>query len=182
MIGCIPRKTATRYHQNVLFQQQFFGKHRVRMFFDIRRVDFGEHVETAVIFDIRNTIQGIQCVKRSLTLFANDGFIQLKPNNNMYKSSCNICAAYGFTPQPIISVDQLMTAYNMAGAGMGPTFTTDTVIQSAARYENLLFYKLDSAKATRILYIAHKNKKYISPAADTFVKTARLIYNAEHIL
>ncbi len=112
-----------------------------------------------------------------LRLFANERFIQLKPDNNMYKSSCAICADYGFTPQAIISVDQLMTAYNIAGSGMGLTFTTDTVIQSAARYENLLFYKLDGAKATRTLYIAHKNKKYISPAVKEFIKTAEEIYH-----
>lgn len=111
-----------------------------------------------------------------LGLFANERFIQLKPNNNMYKSSCAICADYGFTPQSIISVDQLMTAYNIAGSGMGLTFTTDTVIQSAARYENLLFYKLNDVKATRTLYIAYKNKKYISPAVNEFIKTAKEIY------
>ena len=111
-----------------------------------------------------------------LKLFAEERFIQLKPNNNMYKSSCAICGEYGFIPKPIISVDQLITAYNIAGSGMGLTFTTDTVVQSAVRYENLLFYKLDSTKATRTLYIAHKNKKYISPAVREFIKTAKEIY------
>ncbi len=111
-----------------------------------------------------------------LGLFADESFIQLKPKNNMYKSSCAICSEYGFTPQPIISVDQLMTAYNMAGAGMGLTFTTDTVVKAAARYENLLFYKLDSVHAERTLYIAHKKKKYIGPTVNEFINVARELY------
>lgn len=115
-----------------------------------------------------------QCL--DLTLFKNENFIQLKPKNNMYKSSCSICNSYGFLPKSIISVDQLMTAYNIAGSGMGLTFTTDTVVQFAARYENLLFYKLDGLNAQRILYIAHKKKKYISPVVDEFVEIVREIY------
>ncbi len=143
-----------------------------------------EHPLNARLKDIALTTQDIVSQKHlqpaakcvDLHLFANERFIQLKPNNNMYKSSCNICADYGFTPQAIVSVDQLMTAYNIAGSGMGLTFTTDTVVQSAARYESLLFYKLDGAKAKRTLYIAHKNKKYVSPTVDEFIKIAKEIY------
>lgn len=111
-----------------------------------------------------------------LSFFKDEKFIQLKPKNNMYKCGCGICGEYGFTPSAIISVDQLMTAYNIAGSGMGITFTTDTVIRSAAKYENLLFYKLNSSNAERILYIAYKRKKYISPAVAEFINIARGIY------
>ena len=116
----------------------------------------------------------VQCV--DLSLFKEEGFIQLKQKNNMYKCSHNICGAYGFAPHSLIDVDQLLTAYNIAGSGMGLTFTTDIVVQSAARYENLLFYKLNSSHAERILYIAHKKKKHISPAVNEFIKIAKEIY------
>lgn len=106
-------------------------------------------------------------------------FILLKPKNNMYKCSCNICSDYGFTPQPVISVDQLLTAYNIAGSGMGITFTTDTVIQSAASYENLLFYKLNTSHAERVFYIAHKKKKSKSPAVCEFINVAKEIYRGQ---
>ena len=95
----------------------------------------------------------------------------------MYKTSCNICGDYGFVPQPVISVDQLLTAYNIAGSGMGITFTTDTLICSAAKYQNLLFYKINSSYAERIIHIAYKRKKYISPAVAEFINIAREIYN-----
>lgn len=108
--------------------------------------------------------------------FQKEKFIQLKPKNNMHKSSCNICSDYGFIPQSVISVDQLLTAYNIAGSGMGITFTTDTVIQSAASYEDLLFYKVSSSHAERVLYIAHKKKTYISPAVEEFIRVSQQIY------
>ena len=112
-----------------------------------------------------------------LSLFRDAGFIQLKQKNNMHKCSHNICCDYGFAPRCLISVDQLMTAYNIAGSGMGPTFTTDTVVQSAARFENLLFYKLDSSYAERTVSIAYKKKKHISPAVNAFIEIAKEIYN-----
>lgn len=121
--------------------------------------------------------EAARCV--DLSLFKNEGFIQLKQKNDMYKCSCNICSDYGFAPRAVISVDQLMTAYNIAGSGMGLTFTTDTVVQSAAPYENLLFYKLDSLYAERMISIAYKKKKYISPAVNEFIKIAREIYDSE---
>ncbi len=112
-----------------------------------------------------------------LAYFKQEKFIQLKPKNNMYKMSCQICSDFGFVPQPVISVDQLLTAYNIAGSGMGITFTTDTLIQSSARYESLLFYKLNSSNAERTIYIAYKKKKYISPAVAEFINIARVIYS-----
>lgn len=143
-----------------------------------------QHPVNAQLGEIALTAKDIVCQKHleegtvcvDLQNLKQEKFIMLKPKNNMYKSSHNICSDYGFTPQPMISVDQLLTAYNIAGSGMGITFTTDTVIQAAANYENLLFYKINSPNAERTFYIAHKKKKYISPAVDEFINVAREIY------
>ncbi len=106
----------------------------------------------------------------------NERFIQLKKGNNMEKCGVRICEEYGFKPKSLIDVDQLITAYNMAGSGMGVTFTTDTVVRCASHYDNLVFYKLNSPYAKRTLYIAYKKKGYISPAVSEFVSTATEIY------
>ncbi len=132
-------------------------------------------LSTMDIITQRHLKEDTLCV--DLANFNQEKFIQLKPKNNMYKISCNICSDYGFIPQPVISVDQLLTAYNIAGSGMGITFTTDTVICSAERYENLLFYKLNSPYAERIIHIAYKKKKNKSPAVAEFINIAREIYS-----
>lgn len=123
----------------------------------------GKHLET----NVRSV---------DLTEFKGEKFIQLKSGNNMHKKSQKICKEYGFTPQSAIEVDQLMTAYNIASSGMGMTFTTDSVICAAANTGNLVFYKIDSKHAERMLYIAYKKKTYISPAVIEFVKIAKEIY------
>ncbi len=112
----------------------------------------------------------------NLSKFENEKFIQLKTGNNMQKQSQKICKEYGFVPQSIIKVDQLMTAYNISGSGMGITFTTDSVICAAADTGNLVFYKLKSKYAERMLTVAYKKKTYISPAVTEFVRIAKEIY------
>lgn len=104
-------------------------------------------------------------------------FILLKSGNNMHKISHKICSEYGFSPQTAIEVDQLLTAYNMANAGMGITFVTDTVVHSTAKNDQLLFYRINSEDARRTLYIAHKKKKYIRSAVTEFVKIAKEQYD-----
>ncbi len=144
-----------------------------------------QHKINLLIGDIALTVNDIICKKHlkektlcaDLHNFKQEKFIQLKPKNNMYKSSCSICNDYGFIPKSAINVDQLLTAYNIAGSGMGITFTTDIVVQSATKYEDLLFYKINSSHAERMLYIAYKKKKSISPAVTEFINVAREIYN-----
>lgn len=114
----------------------------------------------------------------NLSSLKDEKFILLKSGNNMHKISHKLCSEHGFAPQAIIEVDQLLTAYNMANAGMGITFVTDTVVNSTAKNDQLLFYPIDSENARRTLYIAHKKKKYIRSAVTAFIKTAQAVYNA----
>jgi DNA-binding transcriptional LysR family regulator len=112
-----------------------------------------------------------------LSRFKDEKFIQLKAGNNMQKKGEKICKQYGFAPQSIIKVDQLMTAYNIAASGMGIAFTTDSVVKAVSDTGNLIFYKLEGKHSERILKIAYKKKAYVSPAVTAFVNVAKEIYN-----
>ena len=112
-----------------------------------------------------------------LSRFKDEKFIQLKAGNNMQKKGEKICKQYGFVPQSIIKVDQLMTAYNIAASGMGIAFTTDSVVKAVSDTGNLIFYKLEGKHSERILKIAYKKKAYVSPAVTAFVNVAKEIYN-----
>ena len=112
-----------------------------------------------------------------LSRFKDEKFIQLKAGNNMQKKGEKMCKQYGFVPQSIIKVDQLMTAYNIAASGMGIAFTTDSVVKAVSDTANLIFYKLEGKHSERILKIAYKKKAYVSPAVTAFVNVAKEIYN-----
>ncbi len=112
----------------------------------------------------------------NLSEFKDEKFVLLKNGNDMQKKGYKICADYGFVPQAVISVDQLMTSHNIASSGMGITFTTDTVIKATPDNGNLLFYKLKSRHAERMLYIIYKTKEYVSSSIMEFIKTAEDVY------
>ncbi len=111
-----------------------------------------------------------------LDYFSNEKFILLKRGNNMRKVSSKICDEYGLTPQIVIEVDQLLTAFNMAMAGMGITFVTDTLVNATVKNDSLYFYRVKSDYSQRILYIANKKKKYVRPVVSEFIKVARQLY------
>lgn len=112
----------------------------------------------------------------SLDNFSKERFILLKRGNNMRKVSSQICDEHGVTPQIVIEVDQLLTAFNMAMAGMGITFVTDTLANATVENDKLYFYRIKSEHSQRTLYIANKKKKYVRPVVSEFVKVARQIY------
>lgn len=112
----------------------------------------------------------------SLSDFGKERFILLKQGNNMRKVSCKICEEYGMTPHVVVEVDQLLTAFNMAMAGMGITFVTDTLANATVKNDKLYFYRIKSEHSQRTLYIANKKKKYVRPVVSEFVKVARQIY------
>ena len=141
---------------------------------------FAEHYDLRGILSVKDVTDGkhlypdIPCT--DLGIFKDEPFILLKSGNNMHKTSNRICKDYGFVPKALISVDQLLTAYNISSSGMGLSFTTDTMISSSAESDNLVFCKIDSAFAERTLYIAHKKKKNMSPAVIRFVEIGRKVY------
>ena len=88
-----------------------------------------------------------------------------------------ICHEAGFEPKTSIYFDQLMTSYNMAAAGLGVCFVTDTLIKEVAPSDTLLYYNIDSNHAKRTVYLLHKKKRYINKVIREFMRTALDIYS-----
>lgn len=55
-------------------------------------------------------------------------------------------------------IDLLMTSYNMAAAGLGICFVTDTLVKEVAPNDNLLFYKINSPHSKRTVFLLHKKR------------------------
>jgi len=107
--------------------------------------------------------------------FENEEFLLLKSGNDMNKRASRLCEESGFEPKAKIYLDQLITAYNLACAGMGITFVTDILVEKATT-EGCVYYSLKGKSAYRKMRIGYKKNKYINRAADAFVKTAVEIY------
>ena len=67
------------------------------------------------------------CPKVRMSEFKEERFLFLKEGNDMYRRGMKICRDAGFTPQVVMQLDQLLSAYYLAAAGQGITFTRASI-------------------------------------------------------
>ncbi len=112
-----------------------------------------------------------------LRLCEGESFLLLKPGNSMHHIAKALLSEAEVNYKTTIRLDQLMTAYNMCGLGMGLTFLSDTLIKSTAENANIRYYKLSSLHASRILYMEYKKHKYVNRAMRRFMTLATELYS-----
>ena len=113
------------------------------------------------------------CPSLELQPFAEEPFLLLKKGNDMHDRAVALCSELHFTPRNVYHLDQLMTCYHAAKAGMGVTFITDTVPKTNNVSDDITFYKLNAQQTRRTLYLSHKRSSYLSHAARTFIASAQ---------
>ena len=99
-------------------------------------------------------------------------FLLLKRGNDMYERAKGIFVEQGFEPKSIIYLDQQMTSFNAARAGLGVAFVTDTLVRSGMDDGSVYFYKINSPRARRTLYIGRKAGRYSSRTTKEFIRIA----------
>lgn len=112
-----------------------------------------------------------------LELFRDTPFVKMKPGNDMFGRSTQICLDAGFAMKVKIYVDQVMTSLNIASAGMGALFIRADIVQCLSQSDNLYFYKLGHPLAVREINWAVKKGSYLSKAARAFIELANFSIN-----
>lgn len=121
---------------------------------------------------IRNSsFDGIEAV--SVDTFANEPYILLKEENDMYIRAMKVFQKRNITPKVVFSVDQLNISYALSDSGVGLCFITDTFFKYAHHRENVVLYKIKEEIDGRTLYAAYKNNKYCTRAMNEFIKIAK---------
>ena len=72
-----------------------------------------------------------------------------------------------------LSFSQQSTAFNMACAGLGFTFISDTLVKNARFRPELLFYKVESAESHRHIKVFLNASRRISYAMKAFLQIAK---------
>lgn len=100
--------------------------------------------------------------------FADVPFLLLKKGNDMHDRALKIFRQARVTPKVIMTLDQLMTSYHMAAAGIGAAFVRAELM----RYDGggLCFYRLDDAHTMRKIYVACKKSRKLPQAAEAFME------------
>ena len=106
----------------------------------------------------------------NLSLFSEESFILLKPENDTRIRAMELCKKYHFTPNMIFELDQQMTSYNITCSGMGISFISDTLISNVPTPSNVVYYKLDQGIGSRNLYFYWKRGGYFNKIMQEFLK------------
>lgn len=104
-----------------------------------------------------------------LEQFSQEPFILLKSNNDTLQRSLKLCKSSGFSPTVLLSLDQQVTAFNIACQGMGCCFVGDTLIRYRMGNDNMKYYKLRGEDAERNIYVYYKRNKYLTFAMKEFL-------------
>lgn len=105
-----------------------------------------------------------------LSLFSEEPFILLKPENDTRIRAMELCKQYQFAPNMIFELDQQMTSYNITCSGMGISFISDTLISNVPTSSNVVYYKLDQGISSRNLYFYWKRGCYFNKIMQEFLK------------
>lgn len=105
-----------------------------------------------------------------LALLADEPFLLLKKQHDIYKRSIELCRHAGFEPRPRLFLDQMLTAYNIAKDGKGLTFFRNTLLYYTDETDKLCYYKLGDQTAVRTICLSYKKYPEPSPLADDFIK------------
>ncbi|MEG0987252.1 MAG: LysR family transcriptional regulator [Clostridium sp.] len=105
-----------------------------------------------------------------LSLLRNTPFIFLKEENSIYKRGAKMCSKQNYSPNVVLKPDQVVTAFNMAGKGVGATFIPDGLVANVPYDAPLCYYKMDEALSVRQVYLYKKRNKYLTKAMEEFIR------------
>lgn len=111
----------------------------------------------------------IPCVP--IEWFAKENFLFLKRGNDMHRRGLKICRDAGFEPNIVMEMDQLLSAYYLAGTGAGITFIRASIPYYVGP-SDLIFYKIDHPDTSRELR-AYYSREQCTDLQKIFVEYLR---------
>ena len=110
-----------------------------------------------------------------LAAFADIPWVLLTDKLDLRKRAEIFFRTAGVEPNIRLGVEQFITAYHMARAGIGATFIYDRSIQDAGR--DLCYYKIPYPESVRNLDMVLNKKRYISRATRLFIEMLQEYYH-----
>jgi len=110
-----------------------------------------------------------------MEMFAETSLILLSPGNNLHSRSLEFCKEAGFEPKVTMMLDQLVTSYHLARAGLGAVFVSDLLVAENIPMD-MVYYKLPYTHATRLFKAVTKRRRYITRVTAEFIRLCREYY------
>lgn len=103
------------------------------------------------------------------SVFSNDSFILLQPNQHIHTLVLDLCNKAGFEPNIVLQINKLETAYSLVQKGLGSTVVSDTLIRHANLEKHPIYYALPEKSSVRNIIVVYKKNRYISHIAERFI-------------
>lgn len=94
----------------------------------------------------------------SLSEFAGEKFLFLKRGNDSYSRGLKLCRDAGFEPHVVMELDQMLTAYRLAEAGLGIAFIRASLPCYAGFSPDLCLYKIAHTDTNRKIYVVYSSR------------------------
>lgn len=114
-----------------------------------------------------------------LSLVRDLPIILLKKDHDIYRKAKSLCSERNFSPKSFISLNQMLTAVNIATQGLGCVFLSDSYIKYSHSTINLAYFKIDTKDPSllhREVYIAYKKNCHMTRAMKSFIAVATELY------
>lgn len=103
------------------------------------------------------------------SVFSNDSFIILQPNQTIHALMLDFCSNAGFEPNIVLQTNKMDTAHYLVQKGLGSTIVSDTLIRHANLEEHPVYYALPEKFFVRNIIVVYKKNRYLSHMAEEFI-------------
>lgn len=105
-----------------------------------------------------------------LAKFKDEPFILLKRGQGFRQIAVDLCAQAGFSPNVVFESSNIETVQSLVAAGMGISLVPKMVAKTRGSEFTPAYVSLEG-EPTRTVVIAYKKDRYLSKAAEAFMKT-----------
>ncbi|MBQ3235828.1 MAG: LysR family transcriptional regulator [Clostridia bacterium] len=105
-----------------------------------------------------------------LSVFKDQPFVLLNPENDTGKRALKLFKKCGVLPNVLFKLDQQVTAFNVACAGMAISFVSDTLVKGLNSEREVYYYSISDKQAERNIYLYQKKNHYLSLASRYFIE------------
>jgi DNA-binding transcriptional LysR family regulator len=96
-------------------------------------------------------------------------FVLLRKENDTGRRAEKLFKKYDVEPNTVFYLDQQVTSYNVACAGIGIVFVSDTLVKRIGASPDVYYYKINDRLAVRDIYFLYRKNGYLSSACRKFI-------------
>ncbi len=97
-------------------------------------------------------------------------FVLLRRENDTGRRAEKLFKKYGVEPDAVFYLDQQLTSYNVACAGIGIVFVSDTLVKRIGASPDVYYYKINDRFSVRDIYFLYRKNGYLSSACRKFIE------------